>query len=157
MGDARFPQFEQQVALLFEHSPLLAKALFARRPFASHAWLIDAAAQVLSESSEEEKVAIISSHPLIGANPASGMSAASKAEQSGGGADPATLERLAHLNSCYHAKFGFPFIVFVNGRSKQEIVPVFEERMDKPRQVELATATADFVSIARSRLTKHTA
>jgi len=54
----------------------------------------------------------------------------------------------------YITKFGFPFIVFVNGRSKQEIVPVFEARMGNAREAELATAVADFVAIARSRLAK---
>ena len=41
MAAAEFPEFEAQIALLFEHSPELSKALFAKRPFTSHAWLID--------------------------------------------------------------------------------------------------------------------
>ena len=41
MAAAEFPAFEAQMALLFEHSPELSKALFAKRPFTSHAWLID--------------------------------------------------------------------------------------------------------------------
>ena len=41
LNAAEFPAFEAQMALLFEHSPELSKALIAKRPFTSHAWLID--------------------------------------------------------------------------------------------------------------------
>eukprot|EP00041_Stephanoeca_diplocostata_P006266 m.79404 g.79404 ORF g.79404 m.79404 type:complete len:145 (-) comp16270_c0_seq1:203-637(-) len=107
----------------------------------------------------QTQITILSSHPLIGAS-ATNMSAASQAEQqasSNGEEDAETravLARLNILNKAYSDKFGFPFIVFVNGRSKAEIVPVFEQRLQGTRADELRTACTDYIAIARSRLAK---
>ena len=57
------------------------------------------AGQILAEGSEAEKIAVLASHPLIGANPAKGMSATSQKEQSSGGVDPDTITRLGELNT----------------------------------------------------------
>eukprot|EP00041_Stephanoeca_diplocostata_P006267 m.79421 g.79421 ORF g.79421 m.79421 type:complete len:180 (-) comp16270_c0_seq4:203-742(-) len=152
--------FEALTALLFEHSPVLAEALRFKRPFTSAEHVIDEAEKILCEESEEEtQITILSSHPLIGAS-ATNMSAASQAEQqasSNGEEDAETravLARLNILNKAYSDKFGFPFIVFVNGRSKAEIVPVFEQRLQGTRADELRTACTDYIAIARSRLAK---
>ena len=42
-------------------------------------------------------------------------------------------------------KFGFSFIVFVNGRSKEEIIPILKERMENEKMDEMRTATAAMV------------
>ena len=57
------------------------------------------AGQILALAADDEKVAVISSHPQIGANPAKGMSATSQKEQSSGGVDPTTMAKLGKLNS----------------------------------------------------------
>jgi 2-oxo-4-hydroxy-4-carboxy--5-ureidoimidazoline (OHCU) decarboxylase len=44
--------------------------------------------------------------------------------------------------------------VFVAGRSKAEILPVFRERLRRGRDDELATGIDEFLSIARDRLTR---
>ena len=64
------------------------------------------------------------------------------------------LRRLEELNAAYEERFGFPFMVFVNGRTRAEIVPIFEARLNRPREAELSEGLAAFTDVARSRLAK---
>jgi 2-oxo-4-hydroxy-4-carboxy--5-ureidoimidazoline (OHCU) decarboxylase len=59
---------------------------------------------------------------------------------------------LAYLNQVYEEKFGFRFVVFVNRRSKAEILEVLGERLERERDEELETALGELVAIARDRL-----
>ena len=93
--------------------------------------------------SDAEKRAVLDAHPAIGAKR---LSARSAAEQ---GSDEAP--ELAALNQAYEARFGFRFVVFVNGRPKSEIVAVLKERLERTREQELATALDELVAIAVDR------
>ncbi|KAJ3257321.1 hypothetical protein HK104_007039 [Borealophlyctis nickersoniae] len=65
---------------------------------------------------------------------------------------PETLARLAELNEAYEKKFGFRFVVFVNGRSRDEIVSVLEHRLETGNaEKELMTGLREMVNIAWSR------
>ena len=109
---------------------------------------LEAAPEVISELSEVEKREALDAHPAIGAR--AGLSARSAAEQ-GGDADPVILTELAYLNQVYEEKFGFRFVVFVNGRPKAEILEVLRGRLERTREEELETALAELVAIARNR------
>lgn len=108
---------------------------------------LDHARAVAAELSEDDKKAILDAHPAIGGKPTSERS---KREQ-GTDDDPGVLAELARLNEEYERKFGFRFVVFVNGRPRREIIPVLKERMDRTREEELATAVDELVQIAVSR------
>jgi 2-oxo-4-hydroxy-4-carboxy--5-ureidoimidazoline (OHCU) decarboxylase len=54
----------------------------------------------------------------------------------------AVLAELGQLNDAYEARLGFKFVVFVNGRPKDQIIPVIKERMLRSPEVELATGLA---------------
>jgi len=99
---------------------------------------------------DAERVAVLNAHPRIGA--ATGLSARSAAEQSAGTADAETLRALESLNAEYERTFGFRFVVFVNGRSRAEIVPVLQARLRRTRHEELATGIEEFLAIAHDRL-----
>jgi 2-oxo-4-hydroxy-4-carboxy-5-ureidoimidazoline decarboxylase len=96
---------------------------------------------------EDEQREILDAHPAIGAK---ATSARSQREQ-GTDDDPAVLAELAELNAEYEERFGFRFVVFVNGRPRREIVPVLRERMTRSREEELRTAVDELVQIAISR------
>ena len=66
-------------------------------------------------------------------------------------ADPVILTELAYLNQVYEEKFGFRFVVFVNRRSKAEVLEVLRERLERSRDEELETALEELVAIARDR------
>ncbi len=101
------------------------------------------AREVASGLSEAEQREVLDAHPAIGAKR---LSARSAAEQGAGEAP-----ELAALNRSYEQRFGFRFVVFVNGRSKAEIVPILRERLGRTREQELATALDELVSIAEDR------
>ena len=106
---------------------------------------------VLAVMSEEEKVEALAAHPAIGQT--SGLSARSAAEQ-GSESDPCLLVDLTALNRQYEQRFGFRFVVFVDGRPKSEILGVLRERMARSREEELDTGCRELVAIARDRWTR---
>jgi hypothetical protein len=96
--------------------------------------------EVAAALPEKDKVAALFTHARIGeASP----------EQRGD-----IPEELADLNRAYQERFGFPFVVFVAGRSRAELVPVLRERLERTREEELATGLRELVAIARDRWTR---
>lgn len=96
--------------------------------------------EVAAALSEEDQVAALSTHPRIGeASP----------EQRGD-----VPEELVELNRAYEERFGFPFVVFVAGRPRAELVPVLRERLERTREEELAAGLRELVAIARDRWTR---
>jgi 2-oxo-4-hydroxy-4-carboxy--5-ureidoimidazoline (OHCU) decarboxylase len=95
---------------------------------------------LIAELPYEDKVEALAAHPRIGER---------SPEQHGD--DPQVLAELAELNRAYEEKFGFRFIVFVNRRSRAELVPVLRKRLQHTREEELDTALHELVAIARDR------
>ena len=89
---------------------------------------------------EEDRFAALATHPRIGER---------SPEQHGG--DAAVLDELARLNREYEERFGFRFVVFVDGRPKAEILEVLRDRLERTREEELETALHELVAIARNR------
>ncbi len=92
---------------------------------------------------EEEQVEALAAHPRIGEG---------SPEQRGD--EPEVLAELERLNRAYEERFGFRFVVFVNRRSRAELVPVQRERLGRTREEELRTGLAELVAIARDRWTR---
>ena len=134
------------VAEAFERAPLLAERVGAGGDPAA---VVARARAVLATMTEAERVAVLNAHPRIGAT--AGLSARSAAEQ-GGATDLETQRALELLNAEYERAFGFRFVVFMNGRSRAEIVPVLQARLRHTRHEELATGIEEFLAIARDRL-----
>jgi 2-oxo-4-hydroxy-4-carboxy--5-ureidoimidazoline (OHCU) decarboxylase len=105
------------------------------------------AREVAATLPEEEKKEILDAHPAIGGRT---RSARSTREQ-GTDDDPEVLAELAELNRLYEERFGFRFVVFVDGRPRRAIVPVLRERLGRSREEELATGVDELVRIAVSR------
>ena len=97
--------------------------------------------------SDDEKKEVLDAHPAIGGKPASERARREQGTED----DPAVLAQLAELNAEYESRFGFRFVVFVNGRPRREIVPLLRERMTRSREEELQTAVDELVQIAINR------
>ena len=136
----------EELAELFEGRTRLVELLATREDP-----LGPAADAAVAELDEPEKFEALNAHPAIGAR--SGLSARSAAEQ-GADADPVILTELAYLNQVYEEKFGFRFVVFVNGRPKAEILEALRGRLERTREEELETALGELVAIARDRWEK---
>ncbi|KAI8382387.1 Oxo-4-hydroxy-4-carboxy-5-ureidoimidazoline decarboxylase [Blakeslea trispora] len=155
--------FIQAVNILFETAPPLAQRLLDRRPYQSYTDLIDYAEKIClgEELEQHEKLQVMNAHPRIGASKTN-LSASSLKEQ---GYDSRTGNlseqdvgvnaKLAELNQIYEDKYGFKFVVFVNGRPRHQIIPIIEERIaSNDREKELETGITDMILIARDRLKK---
>jgi 2-oxo-4-hydroxy-4-carboxy--5-ureidoimidazoline (OHCU) decarboxylase len=130
-----------ELAELFEGRTRLVEEL-AKRPDP-----LGEARDVIAQLGEEDKLEALNAHPAIGAK---NLSARSAVEQ-GDDSDPEVLTELAYLNQVYEEKFGFRFVVFVNRRSRAELVPVLRERLARTREEELETGVSELIAIARDR------
>ena len=131
----------EELAELFEGRTRLVEKLAEREdPLGS-------AREVIGQLSERDKLEALNAHPAIGA---ARLSPRSATEQ-GGDSDPVILTELAYLNQVYEEKFGFRFVVFVNRRSKAEILGVLRERLERTREEELDAAVEELVVIAEDR------
>jgi 2-oxo-4-hydroxy-4-carboxy-5-ureidoimidazoline decarboxylase len=145
------------VALLggiFEHSPWVAQAALARRPFASALALHAAMVSVVANSGRERQLDLLRAHPEL-ARPGP-LTAASSAEQGSMGLDQLAAGEAAEfdrLNSAYRTRFGFPFIIAVRGqRDRAAILAALSERIKHSVDQEIAGALAEVAKIARFRL-----
>lgn len=153
------------VALLdgvYEHSPWIADAAWAQRPFSTLTQLLHALAQVVREAGAERQMALLRAHPELAgkAAVAGDLTAESTHEQSRAGlthCSPGEFARLQQLNAAYNARFGWPFILAVRGPrglglSRQEIIDTFARRLDNPADFELAECLRNVHRIAEIRL-----
>jgi len=98
------------------------------------------AGEVAAALPEADQIAALSAHPRIG----------EKSDEQRGTISPELVE----LVTAYEDKFGIPFVVFVAGRSREELMPVLRERLARTREEELATGLRELVAIARDRWTR---
>ncbi|NMM79968.1 OHCU decarboxylase [Acidovorax sp. SRB_14] len=147
---------------LYEHSPWIAEAALAQRPFKSLAHIKHAMAQVLAQAPGQAQLDLIRAHPELAGKAMVGntLTAESKNEQNQAGLTQCTPEefaRIQQLNADYNARFGFPFILAVRGPrglglSKQEIIDTFARRLLNPVDFERAEALRNIHRIAEIRL-----
>ncbi len=157
---------DEQFAVLldgtFEHSPWIAQRAATKRPFASHAQLKLAFAQIVREAGKEEQVKLIRAHPELAgkAMVAKNLTVESSNEQNKAGltnCSPEEFAKLQRLNADYNRKFGFPFILAVRGPrglglSRQEIIATFERRLENHPDFELAECLRNIYRVAELRL-----
>lgn len=147
---------------LYEHSPWIAEAALARRPFRSLAQIKYAMAQVLDKAPVQAKLDLIRAHPELAgkAMETNTLTAESTNEQNKAGLTRCTPEELEHirkLNAEYGKRFGFPFILAVRGPrgaglAKAEIIETFERRLHNHPDFELGEALRNIHRIAEIRL-----
>jgi 2-oxo-4-hydroxy-4-carboxy-5-ureidoimidazoline decarboxylase len=145
---------------IFEHSPWVAEGAYDKGlgPESDTAEGLHADMVTVMRAAPREKLlALINAHPdLAGKLHAAGrLTADSSKEQSSAGLDMLTdaeRARFTELNDAYKARFGFPFILAVKGKSKQEILASFETRLHHTHDEEFKTALEQIEKIALLRL-----
>lgn len=142
---------------IFEHSPWVAEAAAAQRPFPTLAALHAAMTGAVGAASSEARLKLIKSHPdLAGkAARAGALTADSTSEQMSAGLDrlsEAEFARFHQLNNAYQAKFGIPFIVGVRRHTRDSILNEFERRLAQGAADESDTALGEIFRIAALRL-----
>jgi len=136
---------------IFEHSPWVAQAAYAARPFISVTALHAVMVSIVANSGPDRQLALLRAHPEL-ARPVP-LTASSAAEQGGLGLDrlpPDETAAFDALNDAYRTRFGFPFIIAVRGQ--RDRVAILAERVRHSPEQELAAALAEVAKIARFRL-----
>lgn len=147
---------------IYEHSPWIAEAALAHRPFATLAQLKYAMVQALEAAGTDAQLKLIRAHPELAgkAMVAKTLTAESTNEQNRAGltsCTPDEFARIQQLNHDYHARFGFPFILAVRGPrgtglNKQQIIDTFARRLANHPEFERAEALRNIHRIAEIRL-----
>ena len=142
---------------LFEHSPWVAEAVWAKRPFADALALHEAMMRVVRAAAPAQQIAFLRMHPeLAGKEAQAGtMTGHSTHEQHGAGLNALSrdeMRELQQLNAAYAQRHGFPFIIAVLGHTKPQIFEALRERTsnDTPREVD--AALQQVARITRRRL-----
>ncbi len=156
---------DECVALLdgtYEHSPWIARAGAAQRPFASLVHLKLVLAQVVREAGLDAQLALIRAHPELAgkAMVSKTLTAESSGEQRKAGltdCTPDEFARIQQLNADYNARFGFPFILAVRGPrgvglGKHEIIATMARRLGNHPDFERAECLRNIHRIAEIRL-----
>jgi OHCU decarboxylase len=161
LNDLAAGEFAAALRPLFEAAAPLAEALYAARPFDSYLGLLERARAIAARLPAGQQIEVVNGHPRIGENAqvVKATSAQSYREQgydAEAALDAAEVERvyaeLAELNRRYEERFGFRFVVFVNGRPKAAIVEVLKERLRGSADAELRLCLSEMLAIAGDRL-----
>lgn len=153
-------EFVEAFSGVFEHSPWIAERAWSLELGPAHDTAIglhSALCRIFRRASEAERLGVLKAHPDLAGRLAAAkqLTAASAGEQNSAGLDALTdaeRTRFGELNRAYTDRFGFPFILAVKGRSKDEILRNFEARLGNDRAAELAAACLEVEEIARLRL-----
>jgi OHCU decarboxylase len=143
---------------IFEHTPQIAAKTHEKGDLKDTAQgLHTQLVATMRAMDNEAKLALINAHPDLAGKLALAkeLTADSTQEQAGVGLDrlnPQELAYFTHLNDSYKAKFGFPFIFAVKGKTKQDVLAAFETRILHAREEEFNTALAQIERIALLRL-----
>ncbi len=147
---------------LYEHSPWIAEAALAQRPFRSLAQLKHVMARIVHDAGHEAQLSLIRAHPELAgkAMVSQSLTAESTNEQNKAGltnCSPEEFAKIQALNAAYNSKFGFPFILAVRGPrgtglSRQEIIATFERRLANHPDFELAESLRNIHRIVELRL-----
>ncbi len=152
--------FIERFGGVFEHSPWIAAAVFdAGLPEgpATATGLHQAMRAIFRGASRQQQLEVARAHPdLAGRLAVAGeLTAESTGEQASAGLDrctPDEFSRFQVLNDAYWAKFDFPFIMAVKGRTRHEILAAFEARIQHDADTEFREALAQIERIALLRL-----
>ena len=152
--------FVERFGGVYEHSPWVAEAAFdaGLGPQDDDAdGLARAMARAMAAGGETAKRALINAHPdLAGKLALAGrLTVESTGEQASAGLDrlsPEARAQFTALNEAYRARFDFPFIMAVKGKTTDEILAALNRRLSHDPGQEFATALEQIDLIAALRL-----
>jgi len=150
-------QFIESLGGIFEHSPWVADLVYEYRPFDSKDLLHQTMVEIVKQSPEFQRMALICNHPeLAGKESDEGtLTEDSQKEQSRAGLDQCTaaeLKQLRSLNNSYRAKFDLPFVIAVTGLNKSQIIAAIGSRLKNSAGDEFEISINEIAKIGMIRL-----
>ena len=148
-------EFTKVFANIFEKASWIAEKLYNQKPFNSFEELSSKMIDIFETSSKEKKLEILNAHPdLADKTKISSLTPDSKKEQNSAGLEQCTEDEFGEfkkLNDDYK-KFGFPFILAVKGKNKNEILNNLRKRVSSKSEIEFNEAIKQVKKIASLRL-----
>ncbi len=138
---------------IFEKSDWIADEVFNLKPFKDSNDLIIKMINIYENSSNEKLIKIFNLHPQLAIEKS--LTSFSSKEQTGAKLNHCTkeeLEEFQRLNADYKKKFGFPYIMAVKGKNKNEILNNFRQRIKNSSKIEFDEAKDQVRKIASIRL-----
>ena len=140
---------------IFENARWIAEELYDQKPFGDFKELSSKILNIFETTTKEKQLKILKDHPDLADKTKIGLlTSDSLKEQTSAGLDQCTEEEFNEfkkLNDTYK-KFGFPFILAVKGKTKNEILNNFRKRISSDPEIEFDEAVKQVKQIASLRL-----
>ena len=140
---------------VFEKTEWIAERCYESKPYNNTDELVSKMMKIFENIEKEKHLKILNSHPDLAV--AKKLTEDSKNEQKNANLNQCTDEEFVEfkkLNEKYKKKFGFPFIVAVKGKNKEEILNSFRQRITNNINLEFEEAKKQVKKIASFRLSE---
>ena len=138
---------------IFEKTEWVAERCYESKPYNNLDELVSKMMKIFENIEKERHLEILNSHPDLAVEKK--LTKDSKNEQKNASLNQCTDEEFVEfkkLNEEYKKKFGFPFIVAVKGKNKEEILNSFRQRITNNINLEFEEAKKQVKKIASFRL-----
>ena len=140
---------------VFERTEWIAEKCYDSKPYNNVQELVNKMMEVFENSIKEKHLEILNSHPDLAVKKK--LTKESENEQANANLNQCTneeFEEFNKLNEKYKKKFGFPFIIAVKGKNKNEILNSFRQRITNNINSEFEEAKKQVKKIASFRLSE---
>ena len=140
---------------VFEKTNWIANKAFNLKPYKNFDDFISTVIKIYENSSREDYLTIFNAHPELAVEKK--LTEDSHKEQKGANLNRCNNEEFnefKNLNIEYRKKFGFPFIIAVKGKNRNEILNNFRERIKNETSKEFNEAKKQVKRIASFRLSE---
>jgi OHCU decarboxylase len=138
---------------VFEKTSWIANKAFNSKPYKNFDEFVSIIIKIYENSSKEDCLKIFNAHPELAVEKK--LTEDSHKEQRGANLNRCNNEEFSefkNLNIEYRNKFGFPFIIAVKGKSKNEILNNFRRRIKNEINLEFNEAKEQVKKIATFRI-----
>ena len=140
---------------IFEKTEWIAEKCYESKPYNNLNELIYKMMEIFENTNKKKHLEILNSHPDLAVKKK--LTNDSKNEQKSANLNQCTNEEFVEfkkLNEEYKKKFGFPFIIAVKGKNKEEILNNFRQRITNNINSEFEEAKKQVKKIASLRLSE---
>ena len=153
INDLNKSEFLSIFGNVFEKTESVALKVFELKPFKDSDDIVSKMLKIYEEYDRNKILQILNSHPELAIEKK--LTDQSKLEQTSANLNECSeeeFEEFKKLNIEYKTKFGFPFIIAVKGKNKNEILVNFRERIQYDLNKEFFEAKNQVKKIASLRL-----
>ena len=149
------PEFISIFGNIFEKTEWIAEKCYESKPYNNLDELVSKMMKIFENIEKEKHLKILNSHPNLAVEKK--LTEDSKNEQKNASLNQCNDEEFIEfkkLNEEYKKKFGFPFIIAVKRKNKEEILNSFRQRITNNINLEFEEAKKQVKKIASFRLSE---